>query len=176
MLKRKSFMMIAVGLLLALLVVGMKAKLKQKITSTTSPKIIITKQKQSSPQKKVGLPTTGVKQQVQKESTKYKLASRSKRPADYLLRATAYTHTGNRTASGIWPKRGHVAVDPKLIPLGTKLFVEGYGPAVAVDTGDAIKGHRMDVFFETEKEARKWGKRFKVRVWITDYGGSRFNR
>jgi len=107
--------------------------------------------------------------------TKKKPVSRAMRPADYLLKVTAYTHTGNRTASGIWPRRGHVAVDPKLIPLGTKLFIEGYGPAVAVDTGGAIKEHRMDVFFETEKEARKWGRRFKVRVWITDYGGSRSN-
>lgn len=125
MLRRKNLMIIAVGLLLALLVVGIKAGLKQKITFTASPKTVVTKQKQSFPQKKVGSSTIGVKKPIQKESTKRKLASRSKRPANYLFRVTAYTHTGRPTASGIWPKRGHVSVDPKIIPLGTKLFIEG---------------------------------------------------
>ncbi|MDK2820661.1 MAG: hypothetical protein PWP31_626 [Clostridia bacterium] len=79
--------------------------------------------------------------------------------------ATAYTHTGNRTATGIWPYRGVVAVDPKVIPLGTKLYVEGYGYAVAQDTGGLIKGNRIDVFMDTRTEAINWGRR-KVSVRI----------
>lgn len=73
--------------------------------------------------------------------------------------ATAYTHTGNRTATGIWPYRGIVAVDPRVIPLGTRLYVEGYGYAVAQDTGGLIKGNRIDVFMNSEDEAIQWGRR-----------------
>lgn len=73
--------------------------------------------------------------------------------------ATAYTHTGNRTATGIWPHRGIVAVDPRVIPLGTRLYVEGYGYAVAQDTGGLIKGNRIDVFLDSEEEAINWGRR-----------------
>lgn len=79
--------------------------------------------------------------------------------------ATAYTHTGNRTATGTWPAYGTVAVDPGTIPLGTPLYVEGYGFAVAADTGGAIKGHKLDVFLENRKNALKWGKK-TVKVQI----------
>ena len=51
------------------------------------------------------------------------------------MEATAYTHTGNPTATGIYPYRGVIAVDPKVIPLGTRVYVEGYGYAQAQDTG-----------------------------------------
>lgn len=79
--------------------------------------------------------------------------------------STAYTHTGNRTATGIKPHRGVVAVDPKVIPLGTKLYIEGYGYATAADVGSSIKGNRVDVFVDSEKEARLWGRR-TVKVYI----------
>lgn len=61
------------------------------------------------------------------------------------FRATCYELTG-RTASGLPAGPGRIAVDPRVIPLGTRLFVEGYGPAVAADTGGAIKGRRIDVW------------------------------
>ena len=77
----------------------------------------------------------------------------------YTMVATAYTHTGYRTATGTWPSRGTIAVDPKVIPLGTRLYVDGYGEGVAVDTGGLIKGARIDVFMETRDEAILWGKR-----------------
>ncbi|MBU7007754.1 3D domain-containing protein [Phosphitispora fastidiosa] len=73
--------------------------------------------------------------------------------------STAYTHTGYRTATGIKPRRGVVAVDPRVIPMGTKLYIEGYGYGIASDTGGAIKGRKIDVFFETRAEALKWGRR-----------------
>ena len=79
--------------------------------------------------------------------------------------ATAYTHTGNRTATGTWPTHGTVAVDPRMIPLGTPLYIEGYGFAVAADTGSSIKGNRVDVFLENRKNALKWGKK-PVKVHI----------
>ncbi|OIQ59324.1 cell wall-binding protein YocH precursor [Moorella thermoacetica] len=84
-----------------------------------------------------------------------------------MLIATAYTHTGNRTATGIWPYRGVVAVDPQVIPLGTRLYVEGYGYAVAQDTGGLIKGNRIDLFMDSEGEAIRWGRR-PVIVRILD--------
>ena len=73
--------------------------------------------------------------------------------------STAYTHTGYRTATGAAPRRGIVAVDPRVIPMGTRLYIEGYGYGIAADTGGAIKGRMVDVFFETRAEAIKWGRR-----------------
>ncbi|MBA4493285.1 3D domain-containing protein [Paenactinomyces guangxiensis] len=75
------------------------------------------------------------------------------------VEATGYTHTGNRTATGTYPKRGTVAVDPDVIPLGTKLYIPGYGYGVAEDTGGAVNGRIIDLFFETRSEAIKWGRR-----------------
>lgn len=79
--------------------------------------------------------------------------------------ATAYTYTGYRTATGAETRRGIIAVDPRVIPLGTRLYVEGYGYGVAADTGGAIKGRRIDVFLESETAALKWGRR-DVKVHI----------
>lgn len=81
------------------------------------------------------------------------------------MSSTGYTHTGNKTYTGIWPTIGTVAVDPKTIPLGTRLYVDGYGYARAMDIGSAIKGKRIDLFFETRSDALRWGKR-PVKVFI----------
>lgn len=85
----------------------------------------------------------------------------------FMAEATAYTFTGYNTATGIAPYRGVIAVDPRVIPLGTRLYVEGYGEGVALDTGGSIKGNRIDVFFTTRDEAIKWGRR-SVKVHILD--------
>ena len=82
-----------------------------------------------------------------------------------ILEATAYTWTGYRTATGTWPSRGTVATDPRVIPTGSKLWVEGYGEAVAADTGGAIKGQRIDLYMDTKHECLQWGRR-KVEVQI----------
>jgi len=63
------------------------------------------------------------------------------------------------TATGATATRGVVAVDPRVIPLGTRLYVPGYGYAVAADTGGAIKGNRIDVCFDTRAECMAWGRR-----------------
>lgn len=70
-----------------------------------------------------------------------------------------YTYLGLPAAKGI------IAVDPKVIPLRSKVYVEGYGFAVAGDTGGAIKGHKIDVCFATGAEVDRWGVR-KVKVYI----------
>ena len=83
------------------------------------------------------------------------------------MSATAYTHTGRNTASGVPPYRGAVAVDTSVIPFGTNLYIDGYGYAKALDRGSAIKGNKIDVFFETYEETVAWGKR-QVDVYILD--------
>jgi 3D (Asp-Asp-Asp) domain-containing protein len=75
--------------------------------------------------------------------------------------AVAY-HLPGRTASGLPCAKGVVAVDPKLIPLGTKLFVPGYGRAVAADVGVGIKGRIIDVWMPNHAAARKWGRKTVV--------------
>src|SRR5699024_8096610 len=61
-----------------------------------------------------------------------------------------------------------IAVDPNVIPLGSRVWVEGYGEAIAADTGGAIKGNRIDVLMESEaKAASNWGRR-TVQVKILD--------
>ncbi|MGH3133359.1 MAG: 3D domain-containing protein [Gaiellaceae bacterium] len=83
--------------------------------------------------------------------------------ASYRLRvdAVAY-HLPGRTAFGLPVRKGVVAVDPKLIPLGTRLFVPGYGKSVAADVGYAIKGRIIDLWFPSTAKARKWGRRTVV--------------
>ncbi|MEL1134854.1 ubiquitin-like domain-containing protein [Desulfitobacterium sp. THU1] len=79
----------------------------------------------------------------------------------YLMRATAYSG-GGVTATGHNVRYGTIAVDPRVIPLGTKVYVEGYGEATALDTGGAIKGNRVDLYMNTEAAAWSWGVRSVV--------------
>ncbi|RJQ27492.1 MAG: DUF348 domain-containing protein [Peptococcaceae bacterium] len=99
------------------------------------------------------------------------VVSRGGEPLRYTrvleMLATAYTYTGNNTASGKPPRVGVAAVDTRVIPMYTRLYVEGYGYAVALDRGGAIKGNRIDLFYETGTEARRWGVR-KVKVYILE--------
>jgi 3D (Asp-Asp-Asp) domain-containing protein len=54
---------------------------------------------------------------------------------------------------------GIVAVDPRLIPLGTRMYVPGYGEAIAADVGTAILGPKLDIWFPTLAQAQAWGRR-----------------
>lgn len=103
----------------------------------------------------------------------------------YIMEATAYDagyeSTGKRpgdpyygiTRSGTKVRPGVVAVDPKVIPLGSKLYIESidgtksYGFASAEDTGSAIKGNRIDLYYESRQEALKFGRR-KVKVYVLE--------
>ena len=77
--------------------------------------------------------------------------------------ATAYTPwcagCSGITATGERAGHGIVAVDPRVIPLGTKLYIPGYGYAVAGDTGGAIVGHRIDLGFDSQRAAMEFGRR-----------------
>ncbi|MBV8530446.1 MAG: hypothetical protein JO104_03940, partial [Candidatus Eremiobacteraeota bacterium] len=63
------------------------------------------------------------------------------------------------TAIGRRAGHGIVAVDPRVIPLGTRLYILGYGVAVAGDTGGAIVGHRIDLGFDSIRDAMLFGRR-----------------
>jgi 3D (Asp-Asp-Asp) domain-containing protein len=80
--------------------------------------------------------------------------------------AVAY-HLPGRTASGLPVGVGVIAVDPGVIPLGTRVFVPGYGRAVAADVGSAIRGPIIDLWMPSTAAARAWGRR---TVTITVYG------
>lgn len=91
---------------------------------------------------------------------------------ELTMTATGYTAgkesnpNGNGyTYTGMKAERGVVAVDPKVIPLYTRLYIEGYGVAIAADTGGAIKGNRIDLCFDAVREALDWGVR-PVRVYV----------
>lgn len=81
------------------------------------------------------------------------------------MQASAYTYTGFRTATGRNPEVGMVAVDPSVIPMGTRLYIEGYGYGHAADTGGAIKGNRIDLFMEEHSQCVNWGRR-TVKVYL----------
>jgi peptidoglycan DL-endopeptidase CwlO len=72
--------------------------------------------------------------------------------------ATGYSLKG-RTSTGVSVGYGVVAVDPNMIPLGTKMTIPGYGQGVAADTGGAMVGARIDLWFPTQAEALAWGTR-----------------
>lgn len=90
----------------------------------------------------------------------------------YEMEATAYTISddgwSNRTASGMTTFVGMVAVDPNVIPLGTKLYIEGYGIAIAGDTGGAIRGNIVDLFFNSNSECYQFGRKHGLKVYILE--------
>ena len=92
---------------------------------------------------------------------------------EFYVTSTAYTAycsgCSGTTSTGINlkanPNSKVIAVDPSVIPLGTKVYVDGYGYAVAGDTGSAIKGNKIDVFFPTKSQAYGWGnKKVKIKI------------
>lgn len=106
------------------------------------------------------------KTEAQEASTSYK--------ATYTMEATAYAGD-TITATGATPVRNPnglstIAVDPSIIPLGSKVYIPGYGEAIAEDTGGAIKGHRIDLFLNSENECINWGRR-NVTLHILAYPG-----
>ncbi|MCQ2449904.1 MAG: G5 domain-containing protein [Clostridia bacterium] len=93
------------------------------------------------------------------------------RPLKYskkvTVQATAYTHTGHNCSTGVKPTPGYIAVNPKIIPYGTKMFIVSktgniiYGYAVAADTGGFAKSRptNVDLFYDTLAECRQFGRR-----------------
>jgi 3D (Asp-Asp-Asp) domain-containing protein len=121
------------------------------------------------PNQKLKITPTIKASSVKKTTVKAKKASLK----ELTVTATAYTANckGCRgiTATGInlkkHPESKVISVDPKIIPLGTKVYVEGYGYAIAADKGSSVRGNKIDVFYPTLKQAYKWGRK-KVKIKI----------
>lgn len=94
--------------------------------------------------------------------------------ATYTMASTAYTG-GTLTALGLKPLRdpaslSTIAVDPSVIPLGTKVYIPGYGNAICSDTGSAIKGNIIDLYMNSVDDCYSWGRR-TVTLYIVAYPG-----
>lgn len=126
--------------------------------------------KVNSPAKKVASASTKSKPTTSKASSS---KSSSRKDVIYVT-STAYSHQDTKsdfTALGYNIKKNKnmklIAVDPAVIPLGSKVWVEGYGEAVAGDTGGAIKGHKIDVLMPSTSKAKAWGRK-TVKIKILD--------
>lgn len=112
---------------------------------------------------------------TQAPATETTSTSTSTAATTLTVEATAYTALDGGgsgvTAAGIDlvanPGAKVIAVDPSVIPLGTKVYVEGYGEAIAGDTGGAIKGNKIDVYVQTKEEAYAWGRK-QVTIQILE--------
>ncbi len=92
--------------------------------------------------------------------------------APRIFVASAYAHPGI-TASGVPVRRGLVAADPKVLPLGTRILIRDAGSYsgeyLVADTGGGVKGFEIDIWMESRAEALKFGRR-SVRVEVLRYG------
>ncbi len=122
-------------------------------------------------QHSVGLPANGIISRdtflyLQRSSAEI---SRSNRSA--IMKASAYSAydpgNGSYTAQGHLLRRGLAAVDPNVIPLGTRLYIPGYGFAIADDVGGNIRGNRIDLAFDSHWEAVQFAQQ-TVTVYIYD--------
>ncbi|MCR6471786.1 LysM peptidoglycan-binding and 3D domain-containing protein [Bacillus safensis] len=131
-------------------------------------------QKEQTTQKAAPKQETTKKAAPKKETAKAESSSASQSvQKEMTVTATAYTANDGGisgiTATGVNlnknPNAKVIAVDPSVIPLGSKVYVEGYGEAIAADTGGAIKGNKIDVHVPSKSQAKNWGvKSVKVKV------------
>lgn len=121
------------------------------------------------PAKKVVKPKAPVKKAVKPKATAKQASYKT-----MTVKATAYTASckgcSGITATGINLKKNPnakvISVDPKVIPLGSKVYVEGYGNAIAGDIGGAMRGNKIDLHMPTKKKALNWGVRtVKIKVY-----------
>lgn len=94
--------------------------------------------------------------------------------SNFTMESTAYTGD-TITATGTVPVRDSegistIAVDPSIIPLGSLLYVNGYGYAIAADTGGAIQGNIIDLYLNSYEECMNWGRQ-NVSVYLIAYPG-----
>ena len=149
---------------------GRTAYIKAKNTTKESPKdrdARLAKERKIQAQK---LAEKRKKEQEEKEK-QAQSAPKNVSGRTITMRSTAYTSDPSEnggystTAMGTAIRYGVAAVDPNVIPLGTRLYIEGYGYARAEDTGGAIKGNRIDLVFGSKSQSNNWGRR-TVRVTI----------
>ena len=114
-------------------------------------------------------------QQKSKSEPTQEVKADAKEEKTFTMTATAYTAncegcsgiTANGTDLHANPNSKVIAVDTSIIPLGSKVWVEGYGEAIAADTGGAIKGKKIDIYMYSEEDATNWGIK-TVQVKILD--------
>ena len=149
---------------------GRTAYIQAKNTTKESPKdrdIRLAKERKIQAQK---LLEKRKKEQEEKEK-QAQSAPKNVSGRTITMRSTAYTSDPSEnggystTAMGTTIRYGVAAVDPNVIPLGTRLYIEGYGYARAEDTGGAIKGNKIDLVFGSKSQSNNWGRR-TVRVTI----------
>nr|HAB8001744.1 DUF348 domain-containing protein [Listeria monocytogenes] len=129
--------------------------IKENVTSNKTDKVVV----RGTKEKVVATPVSNVSTSSATSSSSSSTPSGGK---TYKMESTAYSG-GGTTAYGINlsanPGLKVIAVDPRIIPLGSKVWVEGYGEAIAGDTGGAIKGNIVDVYFPNESQCYSWGRR-----------------
>lgn len=132
-------------------------------------KLVLAGSKAVQPEVK-GATTTSVTSKTPAAETKPATATK-----EYMMNSSAYTAScagcSGITATGINlkanPNQKVISVDPNVIPLGSRVWVEGYGEAIAGDTGGAIKGNKIDIFIPSKQAALDWGRKV-VKVKILD--------
>jgi 3D (Asp-Asp-Asp) domain-containing protein/LysM repeat protein len=147
-----------------------KVQPAEPVASVTSPAPAKT---EAAPQPAVQAPPAQTQPTPPAPATSAPAATSSANTKQITVKATAYTAScegcSGVTATGINikanPNEKVIAVDPSIIPLGSKVYVEGFGEATAADTGGAIKGNRIDVFIPSEQAAINFGvKQLKVTI------------
>ena len=155
----------------------LRAKSKPQEEKKTTPKTTetVTKEAEVTTSKKEEKATPKKEEKATPKKAETASAEDQSEGKTISVEATAYTakcegcsgitYTGVDLNSN--PNAKVIAVDPSVIPLGTEVYVEGYGHAVAEDIGGAIKGNRIDIHVPTKEEAYNWGRR-TVEVTILD--------
>ncbi|EKZ4426543.1 resuscitation-promoting factor [Listeria monocytogenes] len=132
--------------------------IKENVTSNKTDKVVV----RGTKEKVVATPVSNVSTSSATSSSSSSASSTPSGGKTYKMESTAYSD-GGTTAYGINlsanPGLKVIAVDPRIIPLGSKVWVEGYGEAIAGDTGGAIKGNIVDVYFPNESQCYSWGRR-----------------
>ncbi|EMV4568083.1 TPA: DUF348 domain-containing protein [Listeria monocytogenes] len=132
--------------------------IKENVTSNKTDKVVV----RGTKEKVVATPVSNVSTSSATSSSASSASSTPSGGKTYKMESTAYSG-GGTTAYGINlsanPGLKVIAVDPRIIPLGSKVWVEGYGEAIAGDTGGAIKGNIVDVYFPNESQCYSWGRR-----------------
>ncbi len=137
---------------------------KQIIGTATPKKIAVTTSEQV---KSVSTLTSSVPIQLDENGTPINYKSHM------TVQATGYTYTGHRCSTGVTPQPGYIAVNPRVIPYGTKMYIKTadgsfvYGYAVAADTGGFVKSRptNIDLFFATRSAAVSFGRR-SIEIYI----------
>ena len=144
---------------------------KEEITEESQSRVVAQGTKEP-PKRTVAKKSSNVQQTSAKSESKSKIETKDTKQETgktMVVQATAYSTNnpslGTHTATGIDLRSNPkvIAVDPNVIPLGSKVWVEGYGTAIAGDTGGAINGKKIDIHFSSYEKARSFGRK-TVRI------------